>query len=286
MPKMPAITVQLVHIQGPLKGRISEFSEFPVHIGRHSSCHVCFGKDMTAISRQHARIEYEDTRFRIIDVSTNGTYINGKRIANVYLRDGDVITFSENGPKASFLTKIGAGSAVLPSSHKPTDSSLSSSLQPDLTLGADQEVNVLSSDVPLMIRHGQERRSFNLLPVTMGKGPDCDFVIPDPGLCNQHVQIFFSGGNYYAKDLTGKQLVLVNGRPIDTQAVIAQGAELSLTSHGPAFRFSGDGRLDEIQNEVVEPVKKSTWQTHNDEAENKESSLKKKSIAFIKKVFK
>jgi pSer/pThr/pTyr-binding forkhead associated (FHA) protein len=109
MPQVPNISVQLIHIQGPLKGQIQDFSQFPVKIGRHSSCQVRFDKDLTTISRRHARIERHGNRFRIIDASTNGTYVNGKRIADVYLRDGDVITFSDNGPKASFLTKIEAG---------------------------------------------------------------------------------------------------------------------------------------------------------------------------------
>ena len=114
MPQVPNIIVQLVHIQGPLKGQIQDFSQFPVHIGRHSSCQVRFDKDLTTISRRHARIDRQGNRFRIIDASTNGTYVNGKRIADVYLRDGDVITFTENGPKASFLTKIEAGDAPVP----------------------------------------------------------------------------------------------------------------------------------------------------------------------------
>jgi pSer/pThr/pTyr-binding forkhead associated (FHA) protein len=97
MPQIPIINIQLVHIQGPLKGQIQDFSQFPVHIGRHSSCQVRFDKHLTTISRRHARIERQGNRFRIIDFSTNGTFVNGKRIADVYLRDGDVITFAENG---------------------------------------------------------------------------------------------------------------------------------------------------------------------------------------------
>jgi pSer/pThr/pTyr-binding forkhead associated (FHA) protein len=115
MPQVPNISVQLIHIQGPLKGQIQDFSQFPVKIGRHSSCQVRFDKDLTTISRRHARIERHGNRFRIIDASTNGTYVNGKRIADVYLRDGDVITFSDNGPKASFLTNIEAAEAPVQS---------------------------------------------------------------------------------------------------------------------------------------------------------------------------
>jgi pSer/pThr/pTyr-binding forkhead associated (FHA) protein len=256
MPPMPTIIIQLVHIQGPLKGQVSEFSQFPVRIGRHSSCQIRFGKEMATISRQHARIECKGNRFRIIDVSTNGTYINGKRIADVYLRDGDVITFSENGPKASFLTKIGAGSknsSTIPASRSKPTSSQSPAPDPNLTVGADLEIEVLSTDAPLVIQFGQTLQSYNLLPITIGNDPACDFVIADKTLSGRHVQIFFSEKDYYAKDLTGKGIVTINGRPIETQSVLAQCAELALTDQGPKFRFLGEGRLAEIQEVKPDP---------------------------------
>jgi pSer/pThr/pTyr-binding forkhead associated (FHA) protein len=292
MPPMPILTVQLVHIQGPLKGQVSEFSQFPVHIGRHSSCQIRFGKDMATISRQHARIECKGNRFRIIDVSTNGTFINGKRIADVYLRDGDVITFSENGPKASFLTKIGAGStnsSTIPASRsKPTssrnasnqtDRSLPPSPDPNLTVGADLEIEVLSANAPLVIQFGQTLQSYNLLPITIGNDPACDFVIADDKLNDRHVQIFFSEKEYYAKDLTGKGIVTINGRPIETQSVLAQGAELSLADQGPIFRFLGEGRLAEIQ--AVKPDPQEKLESGDDQLYE---SKKKKSL--FRKFFK
>ena len=288
MPQMPNITVQLVHIQGPLKGQIQDFFQFPVHIGRHSSCQVRFEKDLTTISRRHARIERQGNRFRIIDVSTNGTYVNGKRIADVYLRDGDVITFSESGPKASFLTKIEAAASTAPSAPAqhpappspaapappppmsapaappvtpPTPSAIpqptAQSPEPGLTVGPDMEVPVVSANAPLVIQFGPTLQSYNLLPVSIGTDPGCDFVIANNALAARHVQIFFSDNNYYAKDLTGRNLVSINGRPVGTQSVLAQGAELSLSDQGPKFRFLGGGRLAEIQDVVSEALDKT-----------------------------
>jgi pSer/pThr/pTyr-binding forkhead associated (FHA) protein len=284
---MPNITVQLVHIQGPLKGKIQDFLQFPVHIGRHSSCQVRFEKDLTTISRRHARIERQGNRFRIIDVSTNGTYVNGKRIADVYLRDGDVITFSENGPKASFLTKIEAAASTAPpapaahptppSPTAPTPPPRSApaappvrpaapstpppptpqSPEPGLTVGPDMEVPVISANAPLVIQFGPTLQSYNLLPVSIGTDPGCDFVIANTSLAARHVQIFFSDNNYYAKDLTGRSMVSINGRPVGTQSVLAQGAELSLSNQGPKFRFLGGGRLAEIQDVVSEALDKT-----------------------------
>ena len=281
MPQVPNITVQLVHIQGPLKGQIQDFSQFPVHIGRHSSCQVRFDKNLTTLSRRHARIDRQGNRFRIIDASTNGTYVNGKRIADVYLRDGDVITFTENGPKASFLTKIEAGDAPIPQAQSaqpmppspvspaqpqmpaatpagsPAENSPPSPPEPGLTVGPGLEIPVISVNAPLVIQFGPTLQSYNLLPVTIGTDPACDFVIASDALAGRHIQIFASDNEYYAKDLTGSGMVSINGRPVGTQSVIAQGAELSLTDKGPKFRFLGGGRLAEIQDVVAEHLEKT-----------------------------
>ncbi len=286
MPQVPNIIVQLVHIQGPLKGQIQDFSQFPIYIGRHSSCQVRFDKDLTTISRRHARIDRQGNRFRIIDASTNGTFVNGKRIADVYLRDGDVITFTENGPKASFLTKIEAGDAPVPHARPahpkmPTpapatppavpSTSPPHTPEPGLTVGPGVEIPVISANAPLVIQFGPTLKSYNLLPVTIGTDPACDFVIASDALAGRHIQIFFSENEYYAKDLTERGMVSINGRPVGTQSVIARGAELSLTHQGPRFRFLGGGRLAEIQDVVSEPLETTDAESNHTESENPSS---------------
>ena len=311
MPQVPNITVQLVHIQGPLKGQIQDFSQFPVYIGRHSSCQVRFDKDLTTISRRHARIDRQGNRFRIVDASTNGTYVNGKRIADVYLRDGDVITFSENGPKASFLTKIEAGDAPVaharsaqpmpPSPVSPAQPQMPAPAavspspvpsppppntpEPSLTAGPGLEIPVISTNATLVIQFGPTLQSYNLLPVTIGTDPACDFVIANNALAGRHIQIFFYDNEYYAKDLTGRSTVSINGRPVGTQSVIAQGAELSLTEQGPKFRFLGGGRLAEIQDVVSEPLEKTDAESNIKEPDSEPSVPQKKSKSLFKNFF-
>ena len=76
----PVIQVQIIHIQGPLKGRIQEFIQDNLSIGRHPSCDLAFPKDLSTLSRRHAEIVREGNRFKVIDKSTNGTFVNGKQI--------------------------------------------------------------------------------------------------------------------------------------------------------------------------------------------------------------
>ena len=129
--------------------------------------------------------------------------------------------------------------------------------EPALTVGPDMEIPVISTSAPLVIQFGPTLQSYNLLPVTIGTDSECEFVIAESLLSGRHVQIFFNENDYYAKDLTGRNMVTINGRPVGTQSVLAQGAELSLTDKGPKFKFLGGGRLAEIPNVVSEPLEKT-----------------------------
>ncbi len=127
MNQPPSIIVQLVHIHGPMKGEIQEFASNEISIGRHPSCDLQFPKDIVAISRKHAHIIREGNRFKLVDSSTNGTFVNGTKIDESWLKNGDVIFFTEGGPKVSFLTRPGEiAQAVLspPSQVQPAQQPL------------------------------------------------------------------------------------------------------------------------------------------------------------------
>ena len=122
MPQPPEITVQIIHIEGPLKGQIQEFPLPQLEIGRHQSCQIKFPADLTIISRKHATILREGNRFKIIDHSGNGTLLNSQPIKEEYLKDGDVVTIAPGGPKFSFLAEINqnvAAAAPPPSTPEP-----------------------------------------------------------------------------------------------------------------------------------------------------------------------
>lgn len=326
MKQQPVIIVQLVHIQGPLKGEIQEFSEARITIGRHQSCHLRFPADMAIISRNHAEIIREGNRFKLIDHSTNGTFVNGKRVAEeAFLKNGDVLSFAEGGPKVSFLTQIQEDQAVKedgsptplqtgpppspppPSPYQPPEDEPDShsrqepeppllqpenpSLQQPEPAGAGAEAVVQNVRVPLIIQYGPTLRSFKAVPVTLGKEAGCDFQLDHPGIQSQHIQVFYSQDRYWVKDLTGQRLIAVNRQPIGLQAPLNPGDELSLGPQGPLFRFLGSGRLAEIPNPSSSgehPVSSSSDQ--KGEAENHEAPLEKKDtkgpLSILKKLWK
>jgi len=295
MANIPVIVMQLIHIEGPLKGEIQEFSDPEISIGRHSSCHVQFLKDLRIVSRQHARIIREGNRFKLINQSKNGTYINGKLVPEAYLKNGDVLMFAQGGPKISFLTKIEEAKQavdrlrpVVPKQPDttpktpPVEGLPSPPVQPKPPPAPD--VSVQKIQVPLIIQYGPTLRSFNELPVTIGKGPGCDFILNHPSVLDQHAQVFFSHDQYWIKDLTGQQSVSINNQPINIKAPLNPDNQLALSLQGPRFRFLGGGRLAEIEEDVSEfpsdepPVEeKSSLQTapKTDESKKPGSIFKK-----------
>ena len=76
--------------RGPDKGRRIAASEFPIVIGRSVDSPVILSDK--EISRQHFRIKKRDKLYIIEDLgSRNGTYVNGERIVNSLLKNGDKI---------------------------------------------------------------------------------------------------------------------------------------------------------------------------------------------------
>jgi pSer/pThr/pTyr-binding forkhead associated (FHA) protein len=92
--------------------------------------------------------------------------------------------------------------------------------------------------------------------VTVGRNPACEFVLDHPAILNRHAQIFFQADRYWVKDLTGKNLVSINGAPIQSQSAVNPDDTLTLSSDGPRFRFLGGGRLAEIEVSTPEPPAK------------------------------
>ena len=280
--KSPIIIVQLVHIYGPLKGEIQEFSESTILIGRHPSCHVLFPKDVATVSRKHAQIVREGNRFKLIDQSTNGTFVNGKKVKEAYLRDGDVLIFAESGPKVSFLTRMVERQNEIKDTPLPglsqepeidrieKPSIAQAQSEPNLA----EEISMQQVQVPLVIQFGPTIRSFKKLPVTIGKNPDCDLSINHIAILDRHARIFFSQDQYRIKDLTGQMLISINGQPVNFQSPLTPEDIVALTPQGPTFRFLNGGRLAEIEKSDSEERVNAPHEKEETHTPNKEGCIK------------
>ena len=310
MKDKPVIAVQLIHIQGPLKGQIQEVTEESIIIGRHPACQVQFPKDLSIVSRRHAEIIREGNRFKLVDQSTNGTFVNGKQVKETYLKDGDVLMFSEGGPKASFLTRIVEGqpavqperpvvptpperpatpvqepaaAAPVPEPPQPSPVVTPQAAAPQPPKAA--EVAIRKVQKPLIVQYGPTLNSYRELPVTIGSAPGNDLVLSHPAIFDSHAQIFFSNNQYWIKDLTGKNLISINASPISLQASLNAHDILALSPQGPRFTFLGQGRLAEIEDPAsgqAQPTPEKKQDAPGQEGERKTKGIG----ALYKDIFK
>jgi eukaryotic-like serine/threonine-protein kinase len=80
-------------MKGPHKGRIFTFQEHDSFIvGRSAQAHFQLPKKDSHFSRIHFLIEFNPPHCRLMDMqSTNGTLVNGTKVARSDLKDGDLI---------------------------------------------------------------------------------------------------------------------------------------------------------------------------------------------------
>ena len=327
MKTAPDIIVQLIHIEGPLKGQILEVSDPEIRIGRHPSCQLQFPADYNLISRQHATISREGNRFKLTDHSSNGTIVNGKKIKEIYLKDGDVITISEGGPKVSFLTQVGAAASA-PAKAAPAPAPVQEFVpphpappqpearvympppaappqpearpyipQPEARPYIPQQppppvsrpaepAQPRESKEPLIIQYGPTLRSFDRLPLKIGKHPNCDFQLDHAAIHDLHAEIYFADGDYWVRDLTGRHLVTVGGVAADQGAPLRLNDELFFSPAGPFFQFLGKGRLGELERTPPPPAEDERRESSDRTAEKMQGKNAPKSpMSFLKKIF-
>jgi FHA domain len=100
---MISVQLTLTHLSGLKQDEREMFTALPISIGRAPASHVRLAANDTRASTRHAEVILDGKSLILKDLkSTNGTYINGKRIDQVKLVNGDVVEFGVGGPKLRF----------------------------------------------------------------------------------------------------------------------------------------------------------------------------------------
>ncbi|WP_308254133.1 FHA domain-containing protein [Geminocystis sp. GBBB08] len=122
---MSVITLTLLH---PLKSiAVQKWNFEPnsvIRIGRANDNEVVLYS--AVVSRHHLEIRPRGNDWALVNLGSNGTFINGKKINKVLVKDGMVIRLASSGPKIK-ITLVGEGeSNNTQESNKPKNQPLTS----------------------------------------------------------------------------------------------------------------------------------------------------------------
>ena len=101
------MSVEFRVLTGSRAGQRERFTKSVIAIGRHPLCDFRFDPQQDLdVSTRHAEVRAVGDGYVLADIgSTNGTYVNGVRIAREQkLNSGDVVWFGEFGPRVRVET--------------------------------------------------------------------------------------------------------------------------------------------------------------------------------------
>ena len=216
------------------------------------------GNDLTIesdgqISKRHAKIEMDaEGRFTLYDLdSTNGTKVNGRRIDNRLLNDGDEIQIGETRltfqqMKREDSVSDSLGDSVFPA---PRPGSVGRSqgvfggaaadLREGGSIGGAPPMRPLRARTARLVLLADEEDldDFLLASETLiGRGVTNDIVLPDRSIATRHARILHDGDGY-ALEALSQSVTTINGIPLalNQPTRLANGDHIGLG--GLALRF-------------------------------------------------
>lgn len=179
-------------------GRTGLFLTNPTStIGRDEDCDIVLDTD--TVSRRHCEIVRRGTVYILRDSSRNGTFINGERVSQAQLRDGDQVRIGAN----ILLFHISSGIATSALAGKATTPNR---LPPIIELRPHIVVKGLEEGVT---------QPFSEDCVTIGRRADNQVLIDEDNISRRHVSVERRDGQYFLRDLGSANGTYLNDRRTD-----------------------------------------------------------------------
>ena len=206
---------------GPSSGASVSFFGGSVTIGRDPSSNLCIND--ANVSRAHAQLTDNGREVVLRDLnSTNGTMVNGRRIADAIIRPGDVIHVGNSQVRLSEAQQTPGYAVPGAYSHQPPPSSRRERYPNRLESGPRA--------YSLQVTSGQSAGvsvSFSRGSIIVGRDPSSNLCVNDMQVSRSHVQLTHNGREVVLRDLNSTNGTTLNGRHV-AQAVIRPGDVIGL----------------------------------------------------------
>ena len=166
------------------------------------------------VSRHHARIDKKEAGFTIVDLgSTNGTYVNGKRVGSSTLVPGNVIKLGDT------VFRFESG----PPQIEPDVIPLNSEEDLEKTLCRTAlSMTLKDTEIPRFAVHTPDKTwevSMTGEALSIGRHPQSDIVLDQPMVSRHHARIEKRGETFIIRDLGSTNGTFVGGKRMDEHAL-------------------------------------------------------------------
>jgi pSer/pThr/pTyr-binding forkhead associated (FHA) protein len=219
--------------QFPLPGR-------RVVIGRDTDCDLVMpGK---GVSRRHASISPVPGGYLLTDESSNGTFVNGARIAGTHVLDhGDVLRLHDEELRFE-VDGVKVDAAPVPESRAPTTILDLTRLRSVIAEGeARSSGRALPAASLEIIRGPFAGATFHIdRPVcAIGRGEHSDVRVRDDSVSSSHATLLRKGETWYVIDLRSANGTFVDGYRIAGERELPNGATLRVGTVEMVFHSLG-----------------------------------------------
>ncbi len=222
-------------------GREYTLAADPLVFGRDAGVDVVVAG--TDVSRRHAEIRTTAEGYVLMDLSVNGTYVNGERVGRRYLlARADVIRIGHDEfrfyadaapppqprrPRSTPITTnpvgppTGAGARLSDTLHGLPVSSVASVATPTAP-----RVAPLAS---LLVRSGElkgRRLPIKVAVVNIGRAEFNDVVLPDPSVSTSHAKLQRRENIWIISDTGSTNGTYVEGEPVEGEVALSPGVTL------------------------------------------------------------
>jgi len=204
---------KLVLTQQDCEGMEFVLEKANVTLGRATINEIVLLHD-SKVSRHHARIDKRGAGFAIMDLgSTNGTYVNGNRVASSALSPGDVIKLGDT------VFRFESGLPQIEPDVIPLDSE--ADLEKTLCR-TTLSMTLKDTEIPRFAVHTPGKTwevSMAGDALSIGRHPQSDIVLDQPMVSRHHARIEKRGEKFIIRDLGSSNGTFVGGKRMEEHAL-------------------------------------------------------------------
>lgn len=169
------------------------------------------------VSRRHALVRQEDAGWRLIDRSSNGTYLNQVRTRSSLLNDQDVITLGACQLRFELYDV-----------EPPAPTLLAAREQGQLSYDVQLERFLYQRPVLMVQEPGAEGYRVPIRSDTLRIGSAEDNDVRVRGLAQQHLQLLSTEDGYILRNLEPSRPAYVNNAPLSREEALEYGTPIRL----------------------------------------------------------